>query len=160
MLKRKARQLFSGESGNVFRGMLTLFMGAGLARVVGIASIPILTRIYSPDDYGVLALYTSFVAVLAPILSLRYVQAIPLPKTDAMAFHLFALCFSLIVLGSVLCALLLLIFGETILSWFNMQLLMPWWWLIVLGALGTATYELFTLWATRKKQYKTIATTQ
>lgn len=160
MFKKKLERFFSGESGNVFRGMLTLFMGAGLARIIGIVSIPVLTRIYAPDDYGVLALYVSFVSILTPVLSLRYVTAIPLPRTDRVAFQLFAVCFQLIVASSCLIAVLLFFFKETIFSWFNMQALVPWWWLIVIGAAGSALYELFNLWATRKKQYKIIAQTQ
>lgn len=160
LLNKIKQKLFQGESSNVFRGMFTLLIGAGLARVVGLISIPILARIYSPEDYGVLALYTSFVAILAPFLTLRYVQAIPLPKTDTMAFNLFLLCFKLIVFGSVVVAIILFTFGETLFGWFNMQALMPWWWLVVIGAAGTAVYELFSLWATRKKQYKVIAKTQ
>lgn len=156
MLKR----LFQGDSGNVFKGMLTLLLGSGLARIVGLISIPILARIYSPEDYGVLALYTASIAVLAPVLTLRYVQAIPLPKTDEMAFNLFSLCFKLIAFFSVVIAVVLVLFGEAILGWLNMEALIPWRWLIVLGAAGTALYELFSLWATRKKKYKTIAKTQ
>lgn len=153
-------KLFAGESGNVFKGMLTLLVGAGLARIVGLISIPVLARIYSPEDYGVLALYTSFVAILAPIMTLRYVQAIPLPKNDVIAFNLFALCFKLITFFSIVAAIVLTLFGETVLAWFDMEALMPWRWLIVLGAAGSALYELFSLWATRKRQYKTISKTQ
>src|SRR5699024_1378200 len=65
-----------------------------------------------------------------------------------------------IILGSLLTIFILTIFGRMILSWFNMEALMPWRWLIIIGAAGSATYELFSLWATRKKQYKIIAKTQ
>lgn len=159
-LKKILRRQFQGESGNVFRGMLTLIMGSGLARIVGLASIPILTRLYSPEDYGVLAIYTSIVAVLVPILTLRYVTAIPLPNTDAMAFNLFMLCVKLILVGTLLISLVLGFFGETVLGWFSMQEFAYLWWLIAIGVMGTATYELFSLWATRKKDYKVIAKTQ
>lgn len=159
-IKELAHRQLQGESGDVFRGMITLAMGAGLARIVGIASIPILTRLYSPDDYGVLAVYTSIVTVLVPILTFRYVTAIPLPKTDAMAFNLFVLCAKLIVLGTVLIALTLGLFGHTVLGWFSMEELAPYWWLIAIGVMGTASYELFSMWATRKKDYKVIAKTQ
>src|SRR5690554_2803749 len=159
-LKKILRRQFQGESGNVFRGMLTLIMGSGLARIVGLASFPILTRLYSPEDYGVLAIYTSIVAVLVPILTLRYVTAIPLPKTDAMAFNLFMLCAKLILVGTLLISLVLGFFGETVLGWFSMQEFAHLWWLIAIGVMGTATYELFSLWATRKKNYKIIAKTQ
>lgn len=160
MLSKVKDKVFSGESGSVFKGMFILLIGAGIARIIGLISIPILARIYSPEDYGVLAIYTSFTTVLVPIMTLRYVQAIPLPKTDVMAFNLFALCFKLIVFFTLTVTVVLIFFGEVILSWFNMQALIPWRWLIVLGATGTALYELFSLWATRRKQYKTIARTQ
>lgn len=159
-IKNLARRQFQGEAGGVFRGMITLAMGAGLARIVGLASIPVLTRLYSPEDYGVLAIYTSIVAVLVPILTLRYVTAIPLPKTDAMAFNLFMLCAKLIVVGILLISLILGFFGETVMGWFSMQEFAHLWWLIAIGVMGTATYELFSLWATRKKDYKIIAKTQ
>lgn len=154
------KRMFKGEAGNVFRGMMTLLLGAGLARIVGLLSIPILARIYSPEDFGVLALYTAFTAVLVPVMTLRYVQAIPLPKTNVMAFNLFSVCFKLIVFFSVILTVALAIWAEPILDWFNMEALLPWWWLIVFGVTGAALYELFSLWATRKKDYKVIARTQ
>ncbi len=159
-IKAKCIQLVSSESSSIFKGMLTLLVGAGLARVVGLASIPILTRLYSPEDFGLLALYTSFVTILAPMLTLRYVQAIPLPRSDAMAFNVFSLCLKLIFLGSLLAAFVFIFFGESIFGYFNMTILFKWWWMVVLGASGTALYELFSLWATRKKQYKSLARTQ
>ncbi|MCR9393961.1 oligosaccharide flippase family protein [Vibrio alginolyticus] len=150
----------NSEVASVFKGMLTLAKGAVFARIIGLVSIPVLTRIYSPEDYGVLALYTSLIAILAPIFTFRYVQAIPLPKTDKMAINLFSVCLALILMSSLFIAVILFFFSETILNWFDMRALAPWWPVIVLGAAGTALYELFSLWATRKKQYKIIAKTQ
>ena len=77
LARRILNKITAGESGDVFRGMLVLLLGSGVARLIGIGVIPILTRIYTPEEYGVLAVYTSFVAILAPLLTLRYVQAIP-----------------------------------------------------------------------------------
>jgi O-antigen/teichoic acid export membrane protein len=151
---------FTGESRDVFKGMMTLLVGAGLARLVGLISIPILARIYTPEDYGVLALYTALIAVITPIMTLRYVHAIPLPKTDVMAFNLFTVCLKLIFIFSIVIASILVVWGEGLLSWLNMEALIPWRWLIFLGVVGTSLYELFSLWATRKKQYKVIAKTQ
>ena len=159
-LKAKYNQLFASESGSTFKGMLTLALGSGAARIVGIASIPIVTRIYSPADYGLLALYISIVSILVPIATLRYSTAIPLPKTDALAINIVALGLLLIAIYSAILLSLLFLFSETILAWFDMAELAQWWWLIVLGVAGTASYELFSLWATRKKQYKVIAKTE
>lgn len=160
VIKKLINKIFSGEAGGVYRGMLILLMGSGLGRIVGLASIPILTRLYSPDDYGILAIYTSIVAILVPVMTLRYVTAIPLPKTDAMAFNLFVLCAKLIVLGTLLVGILLALYGKTILGWFSMEKLAAYWWLIAIGVMGASSYELFGMWATRQKNFKVIARTQ
>lgn len=139
---------------------MTLAKGAVLARLLGLATIPILTRIYSPEDFGVMALYVALLAILAPILSLRYVQAIPLPRSDGLAFNLFYLCLCLITIGTGLIAFLLGCFSNELLGFFGMGALVPWVPFIVAGAFGTAFYELLSLWATRKKKYKIIAASQ
>lgn len=160
MFKKIKKNFLDAESNDVFKGMLTLLIGSGFARIVGILSIPILVRIYGPEDYGILAIYTSIVAIITPVMALRYTQAIPLPKTDIMAFNLFSLCFKLIIFFTLVISLILALWGDTILIYFNMKALIPWKWLIVLGVLGSALYELLSLWATRKKQYKVLAKSQ
>ena len=140
--------------------MLTLVMGSSAARMIGLGCIPIMTRIYSPEDYGILALFTSFIAILVPFATLKYSTAIPLPKTDVMAINLLILGLFLIGGLSIIIGIPLLFFGDTILSWFNAAELAQWWWLIVLGVAGSACNELFSLWGTRKRKYKTIAKMQ
>lgn len=147
-------------SSNVFKGMFTLAKGAIIARIIGMASIPLLTRIYSPEDFGVLAMYMALVAIIAPTLTLRYVQAIPLPKTDVIAINLFSVCLKLIFWGTLIVALVLSLFAEEILVQFDMQSLAVYWPIIVVGVWGCSLYELFSLWATRKKQYKVLSSTQ
>ncbi|MDW2169817.1 oligosaccharide flippase family protein [Vibrio sp. 1567] len=153
-------QLFKGESSSVFKGMFVLLVGSGFARVLGILCIPILTRIYTPEEYGVLALYVSVVAVLSPVLSLRFSQALPLPKSDAMAVNLLCLCFISIGITTILSLIMLSIVGNVVFKAFSMEVLESWWGLVVFGAFGVAFFELVTLWATRKKQYRLISKAQ
>ncbi|SMH56151.1 oligosaccharide flippase family protein [Maritimibacter sp. HL-12] len=157
---RVSARLFGGASGGVFRGMATLALGSGIGRVIGIAAIPILTRLYSPEDFGVLAVFTALVAILAPLVTLRYVLALPLPRHDGVAMNLLAISVGLMLVLSAVVALALWLGGEALLGLVSMQVLAPWWWLIALGVLGTATYEMLTLWATRKRAYKVIAQTK
>lgn len=150
---------FGGPSANVFRGMAVLLMGSAAGRAVGVASMPILTRLYSPDDFGVLAVFTALVVVLAPIASLRYVLAIPLPRQNTTALNLLFLSFCLILGFCASITLLLAAFSETLLPMVSMDALIPWWWLIAIGVFSTAIYEMFSLWATRARAYRTIAAT-
>lgn len=140
--------------------MLTLAFGSSSARAISILSVPIITRIYSPSEYGLLALYVSTISILSPAATLRYGTAIPLPKTDVFAINIFALGLVLLSLYSFILVIVLYFFGEIIFLQFNMVELQKWWWLIVLGVVGSATYELLNSWATRKKKFQIMARTQ
>ena len=59
--------------------------GTTLAQGINILSTPILSRIYSPEDFGVTAVFISMVSILSVISALRYDLAIPLPKTERYA---------------------------------------------------------------------------
>ncbi|ARB45398.1 lipopolysaccharide biosynthesis protein [Alloalcanivorax xenomutans] len=127
--------------------------------MIGIAAIPVLTRLYSPDDFGVLSVFSALIMILAPIITLRYVLAIPLPRHNGIAFNLLVLSFGLMVFVCIFVSVLLCFFGAQLLAPFSMQVLAPFWWLITLGLLATSGYEILTFWAMRRRDYRTIART-
>ncbi|WP_317037466.1 lipopolysaccharide biosynthesis protein [Nodosilinea sp. E11] len=151
---------FVGPSGNVLRGMAVLVAGSGTARLISLASIPILTRIYSPEDFGVLSVFTALLQILIPLATLHYLMAIPLPRHDQTAFALLSLCTILSTTLSVLIGIILFVFGLPILETFSLEVLAPWRWIIGPGMLGASSYQLLTMWATRKRSYRIIAKTQ
>lgn len=145
---------------SVFKGMATLALGAGVARVVGVLSIPLLTRIYSPEDFGVLSVFAALVAQLVPFLTLRYGVALPLPTTNRIAMNLLVLNVMLVGVGTVVVTIILAVFAPTLLGWLSSEALLPYWWLIPTGAAVVTLYELLSFWATRIRAYKVIARTQ
>lgn len=56
---------------------MKLATGRVVSITVAIASAPILARLYSPENFGLIALLTAAVALLRPLSHLAYVQAIP-----------------------------------------------------------------------------------
>lgn len=148
------------EAGPVFRGMLTLALGSGAARLISVGAVPILSRIYTPEDYGVLSVFVSFTLLLAPLMTLRYVTAIPLPRHPGLALSLLSLCAALISVNLVIISFLLWFFGPRVFGFFSMEILVPYWWLISLCLVGTSAYETMTMWATRQRAYRDIARTQ
>ena len=142
----------------IFRSMWVLAAGAGAAKVIGLLAIPLLTRIYTPEHFGVLAIFTTVVALLAPVVSLRYVMAIPLPKTDAMAFNVLALSGLLTLVLTLVVAVVIGLLADRVFPLLSVEALIPYWWLIPLAILGVSVYEILLLWATRKKAFRTIST--
>lgn len=140
--------------------MATLAMGNAAARIIAIVTIPILTRIYSPQDYGTLAVFTAFLILSAPLLTFCYTLAVPLPRHDGTAMNLMALSSGLLAVSTLAIGLLLWAFGPLLLGFMSMEALAPWWWLIALGLLGTGGYEIMSAWATRRRAYRPLARTQ
>lgn len=70
------------------RNILILMTGSTIAQAIPIAISPLLTRLYTPEDFGILALYISIASILAVIISMRYEIAIVQPVKDEDAIAL------------------------------------------------------------------------
>ena len=137
-----------------------LASGTMVARVIGLVSIPVITRIYTPEHLGVLSVFASLVSLLLPFGTLRYSAAIPLPKADGTAANLFALCLISLAAVSTLTSLLFWFSAPVLLAKLSMQELLPYWWLLVVAVVGAGLYELLGAWATREKAFKPLAKTK
>lgn len=67
------------DSSQYFRDVLLQALGNSASQVLGIAAMPLLTRLYSPSDFAVLHLFTHLVSGLAILLTLRFEYLVMLP---------------------------------------------------------------------------------
>lgn len=143
---------------NLFvRNVLTLMTGTTVAQIIPMVVAPLLTRIYTPNDYGLLALFSSLSAFFSIVATARYELAIVLPAKDEHAFNLFALSSVITVVFSLI---LLIIFCYTPTSFWELLLnssLENWIYVIPLNVLLLGLYQSLSYWANRKKEYKRIA---
>ena len=70
------------------RSVSLLVGGTAVSQALTVLAAPLLTRLYAPDDFGLLGGFVSLVATLGAFLTLRYSLAIPLPESDDDAAHL------------------------------------------------------------------------
>mgnify|MGYP000917383153 CR=1 FL=1 len=145
---------------SVANSVLLLTGGTAIAQILNIASMPILSRVYSPADFGVLALFTSLTGILLEISNLRYYGAIPLPKKDAFADSLVLLSFIIQFVFISLMAIALFFARSTLLGLVSSDLLMPYWVLIPLGIGAMGSYLIFSQWAIREQEFPLIAKTK
>ncbi len=157
--RRLHAKLFSGPAGTIFKGMATIATGAMIGKAIGFVALPVLTRLFDPASFGVLAIFNSICAFLMPLVTLRYVVAVPLPKSDAMAMNVVSLTAFISIAMTALIALALWVGGPLLFSALNIEAIAPYWWVIVLALIASVIYETLSTWATRKRSYRLIAQT-
>lgn len=70
-------------SSNYLRDVLLQASGNSAAQVLGIAAMPLLTRLYAPSEFAALNLFTQLVAGLAILLTLRFEYLVMLPADQS-----------------------------------------------------------------------------
>jgi O-antigen/teichoic acid export membrane protein len=137
-----------------------LFAGTALGQSVTLLAAPLLTRLYTPAEFGVLAVYTSILSILAVQAGLRYEVAITLPEDDETAANLLALTLGIVLFMGPLAGLGVWLMGDQLARSVNTPALKPYLWLVPLGLVGAGVYQAFSRWAIRRKAYARIARTK
>ena len=132
-------------SSSLLRATLTLLTGSVLAHALPLLLGPVLTRLYTPGDFGQYALLWAVATNLAVVACARYEFALPLEKAPRGAALLMALCARLLL--AVTAASLLL--AGVLLFWQGLALA----WLLPAGVLVIGATQWLTLWATRAQRF-------
>ena len=139
------------------RNVLTLMTGTTIAQAIPIAISPILTRIYTPEDFGLFAFYASIASIISVVATGRYELAIMLPKKDDDAINIVVLSILISFLVSLLSLIIVLVFNTQITNLLGNPEIANWLYFIPLTVLFTGIYQSFNYWSNRKKQYKRLA---
>ena len=142
------------------RNVGLLVGGTASAQLLLILASPLLTRLYTPNDYGVLAVYAGILGIFSVIASLRYELAITLPENDQEAANIVALCLLVVLLMTVLTAILVFFFGQYWVQLLDAPVLAPYTALLPIGVLLTGSFSVFNFWAIRTKHFENIAKTK
>lgn len=140
-----------------FRQVLTMVSGNTAAQFIGILIIPVITRIFTPDEIGQYAVFISIYAVLSTIVTGRFEYSILLPKRNRQAFDLFRL--SLLSALSILTILFVIVafFEEQIALLFGIAGNSNWLYLLPLAVFIHIFFLVLTFWQNRHQNYTSIA---
>lgn len=139
------------------RNIATLMTGASFAQAIPILISPLLTRLYSPEDFGVFALLVAACSIFGVVANLRYDMAIMLPHKKSEAINVAALGLMVTLLISI--ALVILIFAVQLSTDVNFWNSRQWYWVFVVPLIifFTGCYNVLNYYNSREKQYKSIA---
>lgn len=134
--------------------------GTAFAQVIGVLLSPILTRVYLPDEFGVLTVFISILGTIGLLGSLSYESAIPIADDDNKAINVFSLSFIILFLISILLSIIIFFGGEYFLQVLNATELINYKYFLIIGFVMTGAYTILDSWSLRTKNYKVIAKTK
>jgi len=154
-LKLPIFRLFTGTEFG--KNVMILFTGASLSQLIPLLAEPVLTRLFAPEDFGILALYISVTALFSIIASGRYELAVMLPGKDQQAVNLVGLSF-FITLGMTIFSLIIVhVFNEAICTLLNSEALSPYLYLVPATVLCLGIWQTLNYWTSRNKRFAFVA---
>lgn len=139
--------------------VITLMTGTTIAQAFPIAFSPILTRIYTPQDLGTLAIYLSIVAIFANLITLKYELAIILPEKEEDSASLTVLSICIATVLSFIILIIVIVFNTKISNLLGRENndISKWLYFVPLTIFLIGVNNSLSYWFNRKKDYKTLA---
>jgi len=156
-LKSKFIQI---RNNSFVRSVSVLAGGTAFAQVIMLLALPVITRLYTPNDFSVLAVYAALLAILSVVACLRFDIAIPLPEADVDAVNILAVALLLSITISALVSVPFIFMPEFISSQLNHPRLAQYLWLVPLGVFLNSSNIALQYWIVRRKKFSTIAKTR
>jgi lipopolysaccharide exporter len=149
-------------SGKTFRsefakGVLTLVSGTAIAQVINFGASIFLARIYKPDDFGAVSLFTAIVSFILVVSCGKFDVAVVAAKTEEDAKRLFSLSFFINLFVSLLtlaCAAIIIYFSLDV---YKDTAVYEWLPLVSCSVLFLTGVQILWMWNVRKKNFGNIS---
>lgn len=142
---------------NFSRNVSLLMGGTIIVQLIQLMVMPILTRLYTPDAFGVFASFSAVVALLSIITSFSYEHAIPIPRREKEAIGLVRLSFLLLSAMVFILIILLFFYGDYFLIKFNLHSLIAYKYVLVLAIFAAGSFKIFNSFAIREREFKELS---
>lgn len=137
---------------------LTLSAGVAVAQVLPVLFYPILGRVFTAGEFGLLAALSSITTVLAVLGSGKYENGILVAASKDDAAHLAVLS---VVLGVVTMAaswvVMDFLLADSLAAWFQEPELASWLFVCPLAAFFIIVYNVYNEWCVREKYFKALS---
>ncbi len=143
------------QKGSFSHSVMLVIGGSMLGQMMSVLLSPLLTRVYSPDEFGLLGSFSSVAVIISVIACLRYEMALPITKDDSEEVNLFAVC--LVALAATFLVGMAAVF---LIPRENLGKLSDFLWMLPFAALCIGAYNLMVSYATRRGAFATISKTK
>ena len=153
-LRTRIGQLYAREG---FRGpVMTLLSGTAVTFVISYLALPVLTRLFTTQAFGISDYFVTIVSVLTALASLRYEEAVMLPERDQKARSVLWLA-GILAIGVTAMVAVASLWSRELTSLLGApEEIAVWLWLVAPALLLIRFGKLAEAWLTRKRAFRTI----
>lgn len=134
-----------------------MFSGNGVALVIPFIIAPLISRIFTPEDFGAFELFARIMGLIAIVGSLRFEFAILLPKDRDEVLALVKLCLRILVVVTLVSSLLVLPFSTQIGVFLNSTELADLLWLLPIGVFSLGAFNIMNQYLIKSQSFKEAA---
>jgi len=139
-----------------FKATSILAGGSAGGQLITLLAAPVLTRLYSVDEFGLLGVFSSVVAIFGVIVVLKYELALPLQSNFIKTFHLAISSVVVVILMTTIFSVFIFLFDDYFLLINENDFFIDFRWLIIISVAFTGIYKILTYLAIKRKIYKKI----
>jgi O-antigen/teichoic acid export membrane protein len=139
------------------KNLITMYTGAIIGQIIALLIVPLLTRIFSAEQFGDMALYVSMANVLGLISTFLYDKAIVLSKDEDEAFHTSVISSSFVLLFAFICFFVILIFHNSFVQLLDAKRISIYLYFLPLSIIFLGFGRVFQGWFNFLKKYKILS---
>ena len=143
--------------GGTARKVLTVSSGSAAGYIISMLLAPVLTRLFTPADFGLLAIYISVMALITTFATLSLEVAIPVVAEESEARAMLAISIVSVLITTFASLFVLLILRHFPTKYQPFEALKPFYWIVPIGTLGTGCHLVLSTWGIRQRAYGNIA---
>ncbi len=159
MFKQKLNSILRKNAleSDFFRNTFTLTIGTTVAQAFPMIFYPVLSRIYLPEEFGLLATLTSITSILVVLATGKYENSILITNTKKDAANIIMMVLALSMVFLLLTFIVFCFLTEEFSIWFNEPGLKVWLYICPLTAFSIIIFNCYNEWCVRNKYFATLS---
>ena len=161
MLARPLKPPAVAITKNTFiRAVAVLIGGSAIAHGITAVALPVLTRLYTPADFSVLAVFSGILSVVSVAACLRFDIAVSIPEHDVDAVNLLALAVLCAGLFAAVALLIVILAPVWVTGILKQPRIEPYLVMLPVGIFLAGAYSALQMWFVRNRQFALIASSR
>lgn len=146
--------------GRFARSVSILAGGTATSQALGVLCAPLLTRIYSIEDFGNYQIYFSLLSCAIVLACLRYELAVMLPETESEAANVLGVALACTLMMSITTGAVSLWASYSTRSLGKIDTLRHYMWIFPVTVFAAGVYQALSYWAFRGKSFASVSRTK